>query len=213
MTIKGKSIDPYDVLGVDAAATVDEINAAYRRRAKDVHPDTGGSAQEFGEVKFAHTVLSDPERRARYDHTGEIDELNPDNTEQGAVGLIGVMLEAILVAENDPIECDLVAMMKAHVVTQIAEVNRKLQITRRSIERAERMRGRFRRNKPGDNTIERVLDWEIGVLKSSVGKSEAALKQRERAIELLCDYDFAQDITKGAFRVRRGVPAGPSSNG
>ena len=71
----------------------------------------------------------------------------------------------------------------------------------------------FRRNKPGDNTIERVLDWEIGVLKSSVGKSEAALKQRERAIELLCDYDFAQDITKGAFKVRRGVPAGPSSKG
>ena len=37
------------------------------------------------------------------------------------------MLEVVLVAENDPIECDLVAMMKAHLVTQIAEVNRKLQ--------------------------------------------------------------------------------------
>jgi curved DNA-binding protein CbpA len=210
---KGKNIDPYDVLGVDAAATVGEINAAYRRRAKDAHPDTGGSAQEFGDVKTAHTVLSDPKRRARYDRTGEVEESKPDNTEQGALELIGVMLEAVLVAENDPIECDLVAMMKAHLVTQIADVNRKLQITRRSIERAERMRGRFRRNKPGDNTIERVLDWEIGVLKRSVGMSEAALKQRERAIELLCDYHFAQDISKGAFRVRRGVPAGPGSNG
>ena len=41
MTIKGKSIHPYDVLGVDAAATVDEMNAAYRRRAKDVRSRYG----------------------------------------------------------------------------------------------------------------------------------------------------------------------------
>ena len=61
MRRKGKCIDPYDVLGIDAAATVGEINAAYRRRAKGAHPDTGGSAQEFGEVKIAHTVLSDPD--------------------------------------------------------------------------------------------------------------------------------------------------------
>jgi len=32
--------------------------------------------------------------------------------------------------------------------------------TRRSIDRAERMRGRFRRNKPGENNIERVLEWK-----------------------------------------------------
>ena len=76
--------------------------------------------------------------------------------------------------------------------TQIIEVSRKLKVTRRSIERAERMRGRFRRNKPGETTIERVLEWEIAVLKRTACRSEAALKQRERAIELLSDYDFAQ---------------------
>ena len=102
------------------------------------------------------------------------------------------MLEAALLSENDPTEWDLVAVMKAVFFTQIAEVNRKLKVTRRSIERAERMRGRFRRNKPGENTIERVLEWEIAALKRSACKSEAALKQRQRAIELLSDYDFAQ---------------------
>jgi hypothetical protein len=74
------------------------------------------------------------------------------------------------------------------------------------------MRGRFRRNKPGENKIERVLEWEIAVLKRSVRTTEAALKQRQRAIELLADYDFAQDIIGKGFRVRRGSasPSGPS---
>ena len=68
-----RKVGLYDVLGVDAGASADEIKAAYWRRAKNAHPDTGGSAQEFGDVKLAHAVLSDPERRARYDRTGEVE--------------------------------------------------------------------------------------------------------------------------------------------
>jgi curved DNA-binding protein CbpA len=206
MANKVSKLDLYQVLGVHAAATSGEIKAAYWRRAKSAHPDAGGSQQEFGNVKLAHAVLSDPERRARYDRTGEVEEPKPDNTEQGALGLIGMMLEAVLMSDPDPIECDLVGVMKMQFLTQIGEVSRKLKLTRRSIERAERMRGRFRRNKPGDNTIERVLEWEIDVLKRSARTNEAALKQRERAIALLNDYDFAQDITKPGFKIRRGVP-------
>jgi DnaJ domain len=203
-TRKAKKIDPYDVLRVDPAATLGDIKAAYWRRAKDTHPDSGGSAQEFGDVKLAQMVLSDPDRRAHYDRTGEVEEPAPDNIEQGALGLIGVMLKTVLAAEKDPIECDLVALMKAHLVAEIAELNRKLKVIQRSIERAERMRGRFRRNKPGDNTIEQVIDWEIGEFKRSIVMNEAGVKQRERAVELLRDYDFAQDISTRAFTIRRG---------
>jgi curved DNA-binding protein CbpA len=187
-----RKVGQYDVLGVDAGASAEEIKAAYWRLAKKSHPDAGGSAQEFGDVKLAHAVLSDPERRARYDRARALEEPEPNNVEQGELGLIGIMLEAALLSENDPTEWDLVAVMKAVFFTQIAEVNRKLKVTRRSIERAGRMRGRFRRNKPGENTIERVLEWKIAALKRSACKSEAALKQRQRAIELLSKYDFAQ---------------------
>jgi curved DNA-binding protein CbpA len=209
MAKKVSKFELYQVLGLDAAATSAEIKAAYWRRAKTAHPDGGGSEQEFGKVKLAHAVLSDPERRARYDRTGEVEEPEPDNTDQGALALIGMMLEAVLMSERDPIECDLVAVMKMQFLAQIDEVSRGLKITRRSIERAERMRGRFRRNKPGDNTIERVLDWEIDVLKRSARKNEAALTQRERAIALLNDYDFVHDIATAGFRIRRGVPSPP----
>jgi curved DNA-binding protein CbpA len=67
-------IDPYAVLGVKADATADDVKAAYWRRAKDTHPDVGGSSREFSDVKLAHAVLSDAERRERYDRTGQVEE-------------------------------------------------------------------------------------------------------------------------------------------
>jgi len=68
---------PYEVLGVKPGATPDEIRKAYRKLAKEFHPDLnpGKPAAEarFKAVTAANDILSDPEKRARYDR-GEIDE-------------------------------------------------------------------------------------------------------------------------------------------
>jgi DnaJ-class molecular chaperone len=68
---------PYEVLGVKPTATADEIRKAYRKLAKEFHPDLnpGKPAAEarFKAVAAAYDLLSDPEKRARYDR-GEIDE-------------------------------------------------------------------------------------------------------------------------------------------
>jgi DnaJ-class molecular chaperone len=68
---------PYEVLGVKRDASADEIRKAYRQLAKEFHPDLnpGKPAAEarFKAVTAANDILSDPEKRARYDR-GEIDE-------------------------------------------------------------------------------------------------------------------------------------------
>lgn len=63
--------DLYTVLGVARTASPDEIKKAYRRRARESHPDAGGDEEEFKRVTHAHQVLSDPDRRARYDRFGD----------------------------------------------------------------------------------------------------------------------------------------------
>jgi molecular chaperone DnaJ len=61
-------INYYDVLGVPREASQEEIRTAYRRLAKDRHPDlAGGSTQEFSLLQEAHAVLSDPDRRRQHD--------------------------------------------------------------------------------------------------------------------------------------------------
>jgi DnaJ-class molecular chaperone len=64
-------MDYYETLGVDRSASVDEIKKAYRKLAMRHHPDKpGGDAEMFKNINQAHEVLSDPDRRARYDQFG-----------------------------------------------------------------------------------------------------------------------------------------------
>ena len=68
--------DPYAILGVPRNATEADIKKAYRKLAKELHPDRNQdnpkAAERFGEVSAAYELLSDKDKRARFDR-GEID--------------------------------------------------------------------------------------------------------------------------------------------
>ena len=66
--------DFYEVLGIEKSASDDDIKRAYRQAAKkyhpDLHPGDAGAEAKFKEVNEAYEVLSDKEKRARYDQFG-----------------------------------------------------------------------------------------------------------------------------------------------
>lgn len=60
----------YDVLGLDKGASTDEIKKAYRKLAREHHPDKGGDPEKFKKVQEAYEILSDPEKRSNFDQFG-----------------------------------------------------------------------------------------------------------------------------------------------
>lgn len=79
------AVDPYATLGVKKGATQDEIQKAYRRLAKKLHPDLNpgnkGAEDKFKNVAAAYDLLGDAEKRARFDR-GDIDAAGSERPRQ-----------------------------------------------------------------------------------------------------------------------------------
>src|ERR1700681_2356770 len=77
--------DPYEALGVERSASLDDIRKSYRRLAKKLHPqlnpDNKTAEEQFKEVAAAYDLLSDPDKRARFDR-GEIDASGAERPRQ-----------------------------------------------------------------------------------------------------------------------------------
>src|SRR5436309_1718341 len=83
--------DYYEVLGVSRGATVEEIKRAYRKLARQYHPDRNPgdkqAAEKFKEIQDAYQTLNDKSKRARYDQYGFVDPEQFGGAGGGAAGI------------------------------------------------------------------------------------------------------------------------------
>lgn len=187
--------DLYTILGVKRTAARKDIHKAYRKKAKTAHPDSGGTVEAFNELVVAYSVLTDEKRRTRYDETGEIDPPRPDNFDGGAIEIIAEKLGLVIHAEHDLATMDVGALIEQAIREDIAARKTSVSHQQRAGERLAKLRARTKRKAEGDdNLVALVLDWHELAIQNRIKKHEDAICFLERALEILEDYSFADDM-------------------
>lgn len=188
----------YEVLGVARDATLADIRKAYRKHVKTTHPDTGGDPEAFRLLALAADVLSDPERRKRYDETGEFDNA-VDNTDAQAIGVIDSLLNRI-VQDESASSRDIIAWMRSRIEDDVAEANRYIADMsgheKRLIALAKRITKR-----PKNDIVGRALQGKIEVVATAIKGARRNIVALKRADDMLKDYAFDPEPMKshGAY--------------
>ncbi|MDM9625348.1 DnaJ domain-containing protein [Rhizobium sp. S152] len=183
--------NPYEILGVRRDGTDDQIKAAYRRRAKTTHPDSGGDPEAFARVQKAYELLLDPVRRKVFDDTGYDVEL-ADPVDLQALIVIEKLVNQLTLDEREPGTFDPLA----HMRNDLSEEMRKARFSKRELERhSARIEHHLERleKRPATDILGSMLRSRIKAIAAAISETEAKIKANERACEMLYDYMYEVD--------------------
>jgi len=185
-------IDPYDILGVARDATTAAIKAAYRRRAKTAHPDSGGDVDTFGRLKVAYELLLDPVRRKVFDDTGYDPQLADTKDLKGLMVLEKLINEVIL-DEREPGSFDPIAAIRRKLTNEI--VNARFHIMEMERHRA-RIRNHMDRvgKRPNTDVFGSMLRARSEAIAEAIAKAEAQIKDIEQAYAMLDGYSYEVEV-------------------
>lgn len=172
-----KKPDPYETLGVSKDATPQTIKRAYRRKAKEKHPDRGGDREEFRQLLLAFHTLSDSAKRERFDSTGETSDA-PDNRAAQVVCMAAQVFDAVLGdllgKGQEPAEYDLAAVMRVVVENKATELKRQRQGPAKKAASLRKLLGRFAA-KDGPNDMEEIIRVKLAAEEQAIRAADDSI--------------------------------------
>lgn len=179
---------PYDILGVDRDADQAAIKAAYKSRSKATHPDKdGGNEDEFKAVAAAWECLGDPDKRARYDETGEMPSMDRE-TDLGEAAFLQMLnkhlrpgkitsTKSLLKAVREDLE-----RAREQAKDQILEIKAQIGTYEKHLGRYKSAHDPATLEPYGENLIESSLAAAIASCNGAIAVGEAELKSIEGAL-------------------------------
>jgi curved DNA-binding protein CbpA len=196
-------INPYDELGVSRTAPKSEIKRAYRAKAKRKHPDRGGNPAEFAALNRAYRVLASPEKRARFDETGDADDSGSlgTNLEANAVGLILGVFGSVLADETyDLTRRDPIAQTVQLLRQGMQQIAADAELARKGRRRIEEALQRLGRKGQKADPIRHFLEERRFMCERRLGETETARAVHEAAIAMLKGYSWTVDQPVSALQ-------------
>lgn len=178
----------YETLDVGREASADDIKQAFRRKAKDAHPDrNGGDNERMAIVNRAYEVLGDPERRARYDQCGDDREVPP--MAKRAVDQLVRFFERALEESGN-----IVRNVRREIAAGEKAAQLEIESLQKSVEKLTRRRDKVRVKK-GDNLVHMLIDAQLNAAKKQILMYQDALTVGELTKQLLDDYECEDDVS------------------
>lgn len=182
----------YETLGVPPTASAAEIKAAFRKLASQHHPDReGGDAEKSAAVNVAYSVLSDSERRARYD-AGERDTQPPTPEEQHALRVQVILHAAMNDALDEPETETLGLISTVRKSLRNAAKNAKDGAAKATSDaaRLERMKARVKRkDQAGHDIVAELIDGRISTIQRFGEKAVSEHRELLDALQALDGYE------------------------
>lgn len=186
-------MNPYVILGVKKDADAKTIKSAYRKLSSQHHPDKGGEREKFEEVKFAFDVLSNVEKRKRYDTTGRTDQ--SPVTPEAIRRVIGEAVRSIITAQrpdgstDDPIWDDVREKVIQSIRHGRKQVQNNMRETQRKMERTQRLIERFK-SKTDADPVGDILRAERASLDIEMHQHEDAMEMSVEVEKIFLSYDY-----------------------
>lgn len=195
----------YDELGVDRGADAEQIKAAYRRRARETHPDTGGKREDFQRVQAAYDVLGDEKKRAYYDATGSAGA-HPGDAPTSAEMLLQAFAEILaypqprgFVDSNPLVRTRTVLEAMAHAIRDDV-----VKMTREE-SRLKKMLARLHRRGHDEPLLEGLIESKMVPVTAGISRGKLFCERIAGALALLAGYTFKSDGGEAPELVFSGV--------
>lgn len=185
----GKKTNLYEEIGIPKNASKESIKQKFREKAKNTHPDTGGDPDKFRALMHAYDILSDDEKRKRYD-IGE----DPDviGREQQPLSIVFAVFNQI-VDSNIDLSCnDLFDVIRQSIRRNQQNMREQRSAHLMNIEKYENILKRIKKNGKTELFM-RLMEDKIKLCRATIIQIEKDLKLNDDALALIlgCEYEFS----------------------
>jgi hypothetical protein len=182
----------YKILDVETASTTHQIKKAYYAKSKLHHPDVGGDPEVFKELVLAYSILSDEEKRKRYDGGETADAISKASHSIDFIimnTVLQVFCQIVPMADLD--HQDLIAIMRQHFSQAVVQTTHAMNAEGLKIKRFENA---LRRTKSsGENIFAASARSQIDQINFLIVKIQEQKAVAEGAIKFLESYSYEFD--------------------
>jgi len=192
--------DPYKILGLDPKdrPTQDDIKSAFRKKAMQYHPDHQSdkdNSDEFQEISWANSILSDERKRERYDKYGF---LEPDVNEikQGVQSTIRAYLNQLIDKGEEIFGIDVVSQLSGYCRAQILLAKKDISLLKKRESHLRKVLSKFRKRKPlSYDFITNIFIEELNAIYQSITTNMTTIRILEETTIVVKSYEFEVDTT------------------